>query len=269
MPASAFVAFAGQSNMVGYAMTLATLASTGWQTDPLTYVWNNRAARFEVMRPTVNTNAYAWGPEVAFAIRFRAAHPKTPLYIVKTAAGDTSLAQDLNAEIDWSPASRGEMFDRAQVRIDAASKALGKRPDAVFISQGEADATDRAAAQAYHANFRAYVDAVRTRWMKNAQGYVAWTRIAPGGRYARQVADAQAAVDQATARTDSFPTSDETRFPRQRDRIHLTARGLVTVGDQFFRLYETNSSPAGEGGPPKAVEGASSATRATARRTPP
>jgi hypothetical protein len=238
MPASAFVAFAGQSNMVGFAMTLATLAPTGWQTDPLTYVWNNRAARFEVMAPTVNTNAYAWGPEVAFALRFRAAHPKTPLYIVKTAAGDTSLAANLNPYDDWSPASRGEMFDRAQGRIDAASRVLGKRPDAVFISQGEADAANRAAAQAYRANFRAYVDAVRARWMKNAAGYVAWTQIATGGPYARQVAQAQAEVDRDTAQTDSFPTADETRFPRQKDQLHLTAKGLTAVGAQFFQLYE-------------------------------
>lgn len=238
MPASAFVAFAGQSNMVGFAMTLATLAPTGWQTDPLTYVWNNRTSRFEVMRPTVNTNAYAWGPEVGFALRFRAAHPKTPLYIVKTAAGDTSLAQDLNAYDDWSPKSRGEMFERAQARIDAASKALGKRPDAVFVSQGEADATNRAAALAYRVNFRAWLDAVRDRWMKNADGYVAWTRIAAGGPHARDVAAAQAAVDQATAHTDSFPTTDPARFPKQRDQLHLSARGLVTVGEQFFRLYE-------------------------------
>ena len=111
----------------------------------------------------------------------------------KTAAGDTSLAQNLNPYDDWSPLSRGEMFDRAQARIEAASRALGKRPDAVFVSQGEADATDRAASAAYHANFRAYVDAVRARWMRNAQGYVAWTQVAAGGPYAPRVARAQAA----------------------------------------------------------------------------
>jgi hypothetical protein len=240
MPAAAFVAFAGQSNMVGFAMTVATLAPTGWQPDPLTFVWNNRTSRFEAMRPTINTNAYAWGPEVAFAVRFRRAHPKTPLYIVKTAAGETSLAQDLNPQDDWSPRSRGELFDRAQARVDQAARVLGKRPDAVFVSQGEADAVDPAAARAYRANLHAFVDAVRARWMHDPRGYVAWTRIAAGGPYARQVADAQAAVDADTARTDSFATADAARFPRQRDRLHLDARGLTAVGGEFFRLYEAN-----------------------------
>lgn len=235
----AFVAFAGQSNMVGYAMSLATLTATGWHADPQTFVWNNRASRFEVMQPTVNTNAYSWGPEVAFAMRFRAAHPDRPLYIVKTSAGDTSLAQDLNPYLDWSPKSRGEMFDRAQGRIDAASKVLGKRPDAVFISQGEADAHDRAAAQAYRANFRAYLDAVRDRWMRDAQGYVAWSHVAVGGRYAQDVGRAQAEVDRETANTDSFDTADRTRFPRQPDQLHLDAKGLIAVGETFFTLYET------------------------------
>ena len=30
----------------------------------------------------------------------------------------------------------------------------------------------------------------------------------------------------------------KTAVPKQKDRLHLTAKGLVTVGDQFFRLYE-------------------------------
>jgi len=236
----AFVAFAGQSNMTGYAMSLATLAGVGWHApDPLTHVWNNRASRFEVMRPTLNTNAYSWGPEVAFAMRFRAAHPDRPLYIVKTSAGDTSLAQDLNDDLDWSPASRGEMFDRAQGRIDQASRVLGRRPDAVFISQGETDAFDRAAARAYRANFGAYLDAVRDRWMRDALGYVAWSNVAVGGRYAADVGRAQSEIDRETANTDSFDTADRARFPRQPDQLHLDAKGLVAVGDVFFTLYET------------------------------
>lgn len=236
--AVAFVAFAGQSNMVGFNVTRAALDALGWRNDPLTFIWNNQTGHFEVMDPTINTNAFSWGPVVGFAMDFRLHHPDTPLYLVQTAAGQTSLAQNLNANDDWSPASHGEMFDKMTARIDAAAAVLGKHPDAVFVDQGETDGTDPAAAAAYQPNFEGFLAAVRDRWMHDANGYVGWARVPDSSTFWHQVRDAQVAVDAETGHTDSFDTLD---VPRQDDGIHYTADGLLVVGHRFEDLFEGHS----------------------------
>lgn len=237
--APAFVAFAGQSNMVGFNVTRADLDALGWHNDPRTFIWNNQTSHFEVMDPTVNTNAFSWGPAVGFAMDFRLHHPDTPLYIVQTAAGQTSLAQNLNAFDDWSPASHGEMFDKMTERVAAASAALGgKTLDAVFVDQGETDGTDQTAAAQYEPHLFDFLAAVRDRWMHNANGYVGWARVPDSSTFWHQVNDAQAAVDAQTAHTDSFDTLD---VHRQDDGIHYAPDGLLVVGHRFEDLFEGHS----------------------------
>ena len=231
-----FVAFLGQSNMVGFNQTLFTAVQNGWSLDPLTYIWNPSASQFEIMFPGVNLKS--WGPELGFALAFRVAHPDTPLFIVKTAAGETSLAQNLNERADWNPASENEMFDLAVARIDAASEALGKRPDATFISQGETDGYFEAAAHSYGDNFNAWLIAIRNEIMHDEEGYVVWSRIAdttPNWEYVRWY---QYVVDRDTTNTDSFDTYDASLYSRQGDNLHLDSQGLLNVGERFFRLFE-------------------------------
>jgi hypothetical protein len=239
-PTPVFVEFLGQSNMVGFNMSPATLSVAGYQPDPLTFIWNNKAGHFEVMQPGVNTpgGVGVWGPEVGFAMDFRASHPETPLYISKTNAGETSLAQDLNANDDWNVHSVGEMFDKALARTDAAAAVLGKRPDMVFIAQGEADAGDPHAASQYGQNFAEFIEAVRTRLMQDDDGYVAWTRVADSTPYWDEVRSAQLAVNDGLVRVASFDTLDRSLFTRQGDNLHLDAQGLVNVGHHFFRLFD-------------------------------
>jgi hypothetical protein len=240
-PEAMFVAFLGQSNMVGFNMTPESAAVTGYKSDPLTFIWNNKTSAFEVLQPGVNTPGLpgSWGPEVSFAADFRAEHPDTPLYITKTSAGQTSLVQDLNANDDWNVHSTGEMFDKALARVDAASAVLGKRPDVVFISQGETDATDPAAAARYEQDFADFIGAVRHELMHNDNGYVAWTRIADSTTYWEQVRWAQLIEDQRTAGTDSFDTFDTSLYSRQSDGLHLDAMGLSQVGHQFYWLFDS------------------------------
>ena len=51
------VVFAGQSNTVGFGMSQATLPVALARPDPMTFIWNDPAGRFEVMVAGVNTGA--------------------------------------------------------------------------------------------------------------------------------------------------------------------------------------------------------------------
>jgi Ca2+-binding RTX toxin-like protein len=244
-----FVVFAGQSNMGGWAQDASTLPAS-WRPDPLTFIWNAQSHAWEQMQPGVNTGYGAftqtWGPEVQFAVDFRAEHPGEPLHIVKVLAGGTQLALDATPGVgDWSPSSQGELFDDVTQIVHEARVALDYlRPTAVFWGQGEEDAVHPDAAAAYGQNLAQLFAAMRSEWLQDPQGKIGFFRIGTTPPYADEVRAGELATDQADANADSF---DAAGFPKQSDSLHYTNVGLDTVGDGFYQLYR--SWPPGDEGP--------------------
>ena len=231
--------FAGQSNTVGFGMSVESLPATDRVTDPLTLIWNNGTNAFEVMTPAVNTDTPgcpgAWGPEVGFAEAFRQTHPGEVLYIVKSAKGSTGLAANPEG-VDWSPRSEGELFDLTTARVqDARASAGGAGVDSVFLFQGEEDAFDAAAAQAYGANLAAWIAAIRAEWMGDPEGQVDFGRINDSGPYFETVRWAQVMVDQTDSHAASFDTYD---YQMQADDMHYAAQSYVRIGENFHSMYE-------------------------------
>jgi Ca2+-binding RTX toxin-like protein len=244
------VVFAGQSNMGVYGTDPSTVTSR-WSPDALTQIWNPTANKFEAMHPGVNTGyggqPNGWGPEVEFAIDFRAAHPSVTLYIVKSVAGGTQLAQDTAPfHADWSPLSSGELFDQTTQMIHAASSAAGGiLPNAVYFGQGEEDANTQANAQAYGTNLTNFFSAVRSTWLQNSTGKIGFFEIGTSPPFSAQVRSAQLGVDQADANAASF---DSSTLPLQADGLHFATAGVNTEGDDFFQMYQS-WTPAPSGGP--------------------
>jgi hypothetical protein len=239
------VIFAGQSNALGFGNTgpapyIPTARVQIWADtdgDGVGDAWN-------YMRPGANTgtpaNPGVWGPEVEFANRWRADHPADDqvLWIVKVAKGSTGLAQD-EAAFDWSPASAGEMFDRAAGAANAAMHNLDGSPyafsqyDGLFWMQGEQDATDPTSAAAYEANLTGFLAAARADLLHDPQGHVGLGRITDSAALADSldVRVAQWRVDQVDPNLQSFKTIG---FAMQPDGLHYAAAGHVALGDGFY-----------------------------------
>jgi hypothetical protein len=253
----AFVVFAGQSNTGGLYMDAGTLAQP-WVPDPNTLIWHASQKAFVSMQPGVNTGygdrPTSWGPEVQFALDFRAAYPGETLYIVKEAHGGTPLAQDLGQwHYDWSPRSEAELFDRTSLLIaEAGAAAGGRRPDAVFWGQGEEDGQHAAAAGAYIDNLPAFLAAVRAEWMADPAGRIGIFQVGRSGPYAEQVRSAQQLTDQWDPRTDSFDTAS---FPMQWDAVHYAADGYRMIGAGYFDLFAAWRGGAPGGGAGQAMNG--------------
>lgn len=241
----AFVVFAGQSNMGGAYMDASTL-SAAWTPDSLTRIWDPAAKAWVQMQPGVNTGfgqmPNAWGPEVAFAMAFRAAFPDEPLYLVKATHGGTPLEPDTGPwQFDWSPDSTDEHFDRTAAMIAEASAALGGlKPEALFWGQGETDATNPGPAAAYFQNFQEFLAAARAEWLSDPAAHVGFFRINPNGAYSGAVRQAQADVDAIDPYARSFDTH---LFPLQGDNLHFSAQSYDWIGQEFFHLLELWRSP--------------------------
>jgi len=235
----ALVLFAGQSNALGYGND----GPAPYTPTPRVQIWTDlnrngawdRGDGFAAMAPGRNTgtprNPRAWGPEVAFAKAWLAAHPKGTLYVGKVARGSTALAR--NDGLDWSPQSRGELFDAART-VSAGMRARLARPrlDAVFWMQGEEDATRPTWAAAYRVNLQGLLAAARAQWMNDPRGYVGLGRIAaPAVPHSRDVRAAQAAVDRADTHAESFDTAG---FVLRSDRLHYAASGQLALGQAFY-----------------------------------
>jgi len=228
---SALMVLAGQSNALGFGLSPAELPADVRSIDSRVRIWTG--ARFEVMRPGINTgtpaNPAAWGPEVAFARAWRAAHPSERLYIVKSVKGSTGLAAD-PAALDWSPASRGELFDRTTQIVAAARAASGLTVSTILWMQGEEDATDDRRAAAYAANLRELIFAMRAAWGEAGTRIVVG-RIADGPPYAETVRAGEA---MAAAKAHAVLVETE-GLSRQGDRLHLDAAGEIALGAAFYR----------------------------------
>ena len=236
---AAFVIFAGQSNALGFGMDGSTLPGGYGKPDPLTLIWSERSQAYEVMQPGVNTGTAntpsAWAAEVAFARAFRQANPREPLYIVKSARGSTGLAPDPQ-RLDWSPASPGEMFDATSGQVAAARAAAGGAAvDAVFIVQGEQDATQEGWARDYGRHMADWFAAIRTRWMEDPEGPIFFATVGQPLAHAHAVSRAQALADAADPNARSVDTA---QLAWQADRLHYSAAAHLQMGQAFGRLFQ-------------------------------
>lgn len=256
----ALVVFAGQSNIGGAYMDASTL-SRAWTPDPSIQIWNDQSKAWETMHVGVNTGypgmPQAWGPEVQFALDFKARYPGETLQIVKIAHGGTGLRIDpVQWHYDWSPNSDNELFDNATATIRAAAQAAGRaRPDIVLWGQGEEDSTTAEAAGAYQQNLSAFFGAVRQEWLGDPSGKIGFFKLGGSGAYLNQVRDAQAAVDAADPNAISF---DTIYMPRLGDGVHMSGVAHEMSGAEFFKIYaawRSGDAPGGGGGAGQRLDG--------------
>lgn len=224
---------AGQSNALGFRVTPGELPAD-YHPDAHVHIWTD--AGWQTMTPGVNTgtpaNPDAWGPEVGEALAWAKDHPGEDLYVIKSVKGSTGLASDPTAQ-DWSPQSKGDLFDMTTAKIKAALAALTD-PHVIAVDwvQGEQDATAAAPAGAYLANELDFFDHVRAAWAE-ADTPIIYSRldVADGLPFQDQV---RAAQDAAAGIAHNVYEVDTDGFGQQGDHLHFTGAGQLALGDALY-----------------------------------
>ena len=237
----AHIIIAGQSNALGYLNN----GPAPYVNTARVQIWadtngDGEGDAWNYMRPGVNTgmpaNPTAWGPEVEIANRWLADNPTGNLWIVKVAKGSTGLAEDAG-QLDWSPNSTGEMFDKATTATHAAHDNLNGSPyqfgnyDALMWMQGETDATDATKAAAYNANLTDFLAEARFDWSVTEvfAGRITDSPALPDNLAVRV---AQWDVDIADAHLETFKTIG---LGMQPDQIHYADH--IGLGDKFYDAW--------------------------------
>lgn len=234
---SALIVLAGQSNALVFNLTPADLPAYALTPDPHVQILVGGA--FQTMVPGVNTGGpntpSSWGPEVAFAHAWTAAHPGETLYLVKSAKGSTGLVA--GAAPNWSPeqppaadGSPNGMFNKTTALVDQAKALTGLPVSDVLWMQGEQDATDPLAAAAYRANLADLFAHMRSDWGADRIDFGQISDHA-GLAYDDAIRAAQLAVAQGDPRTLLIDTE---ALADQADHLHLSAAGALALGEAFY-----------------------------------
>ncbi len=223
---------AGQSQATTFGMNPNTLPET-WRPDPEVRIWVSGAeptqGRWEAYRPGVNSAPKGqWGPELQLSARLRGEAPKSPVFIIKHAPGQTGSAFDPR-ENDWSPESHGEAWDRLQAMVRAALRTCGGRVETIFWMGNHSDGVRREKADRAGANMKVLVDLSRSEWGSK----INWVIGLPDDTapYAPIVQSELRSLAASEPNIKIFETAD---YETQKDGLHYSARSVKRLGDDFF-----------------------------------
>lgn len=233
--------FLGQSNMSAVGtVDSSTLPAHLIASDRNIYIWNDGTLKFQVLVNGTNNNQFnkQWGPEAEFSYQWRLANPSKTFFMYKLGYDGSFLAQG-ESPADWNPASKGKIFDTVTGKIPALRSGMSMIGPSishihVLWMQGESDATDTKAANAYAANLATFFTQTRIRWGDARTKIIVGRIRTTAGSFASTVRAAQ----QLTVSGDSNSALVDTDFyPLARDRLHYTPMGIIRLGGDMYSAY--------------------------------
>ncbi len=225
---------AGQSNMAGAGL-YDQLQEAEKKTSARVKIWNKN--EWQELGPGVSANQGRFGPEIAFGRAMRKAYPVDEIYLIKTAAGGTSMHKHWHVENGGGP-----MLRRFLARARAALTNLDENEIEYTIAgmlwmQGESDAAQGKGAE-YEVSLRKFITAMRREFKQNEMPFILG-RILPtfdnpkgNGPLVRA---AQESVARELKNVACFDTDDFERI----NKGHYNHKGQIRLGATFAQHFLT------------------------------
>jgi hypothetical protein len=217
---------AGQSNMSGAGL-FDQLKKTEQKAPEGVKIWNKN--EWQDLGPGVSANEGRFGPELAFGRAMRKAFPDDAIYLIKTAAGGTSMHKHWNVE---SGTMRKRFLATAQAALKNLDEARVKyEVDGMLWMQGESDA-DQGKGAEYEESLKKLIKDMRRefkeREMPFIMGRILPTFDRPEGN-GPLVRAAQATVAAGDKKVVVFDTDDFERL----NKGHYNHEGQLELGKAF------------------------------------
>jgi hypothetical protein len=246
--------FAGQSNIQVNANTTLQNVPNHIARDAGVHIWDCENNCFVVYEAGINSmqpvrgqiggESGNWGPEAEFSFLMRKAYPTRELYIVKFGIGSSQLAASPRVA-DWSPSSKGELFDLTENAIFNSTQVLKRQQRApavraIIWMQGESDAYEGGSvAQDYLENLTAWSIAARKRWGDESTKLIIGRIFTLWGR---TPADNNAVRSAQEAVARSIPNSVLVSNDNSPHDGHFLPDGATKFGRDIFEAFTQTRS---------------------------
>ena len=221
---------AGQSNMSGAGL-YDQLKKSEQKPPEGVKIWHKGA--WQKLGPGISANKGRFGPELAFGRAMRAAYPDDDIYLIKTAAGGTSMHKHWKFEDGRGPLLR-RFLNTSKAALANLKKAKVKYTiDGMLWMQGESDAAQGKGAE-YEASLKSFINQIRQEFKKPDLPFV-MGRILPSfdnpvGN-GPMVRAAQASVAKELKNVVLFDTDDFARI----NKGHYNHDGQIMLGKTFAK----------------------------------
>lgn len=221
---------AGQSNMSGAGL-FNQLTKSDQKPPEGVKIWNQGA--WHNLGPGFSANTGRFGPELAFGKAMKKAYPSDSIYLIKTAAGGTSMHKHWNIET-------GTLLKRflktAEVALqDLKKKRVNYQIAGMLWMQGESDAAQGKGAE-YEDSLKDFIKAMRKEFkekdMPFLMGRILPTFDQPTGN-GPLVRDAQEKLARELKNVACFDTDD---FPRI-NKGHYNHEGQLELGNTYAKIF--------------------------------
>jgi len=225
---------AGQSNMVGQALRAGQALPDSFPKVRIYDLDGDWMESWLTLRPGLGQDTTRFGLEVTLATTLVDSAPQDTFLLVKAAWSATSLHEDWRS---WSPTgTSGPLYTKMLDGVRRAVDALDGPPpsiDGFFWMQGESDAMYEAFAEAYHANFEAFIGDLR-RDLRDSTLPIIVGLIdkQPIWAWASQVREAQILSCDAHRYMGKVETGG-----LETDGVHYTASGLKELGRRMAAVW--------------------------------
>ena len=223
---------AGQSNMAGAGL-FDELKASEKKAPERVQIWHKN--QWQDLGPGVSANEGRFGPELAFGRAMRKAFPEDDIYLIKTAAGGTSMHKHWHFE-----GGKGSMLRRFLKEARAALENLDEGRvkfsiDGMLWMQGESDAAQGKGAE-YEESLKTFIKEIRSEFKERKMPFV-MGRILPSfdnpegnGPLVRA---AQESVAEEIEGVVCFDTDDFELL----NKGHYNHEGQLELGEAFAKHY--------------------------------
>lgn len=219
---------AGQSNMSGAGL-YDKLKETEKEPPAGVKIWHKGA--WQKLGPGISANEGRFGPELAFGRAMRVAFPDDDIYLIKTAAGGTSMHKHWKFEDGRGPMLR-RFLNASKAAVADLDKANVKyKIEGMLWMQGESDAAQGKGAE-YEASLKSFINEIRREFKRKdlpfVMGRILPTFDKPEGN-GPMVRAAQAQVAKELKKVALFDTDKFERI----NKGHYNHNGQITLGKTF------------------------------------
>lgn len=223
---------AGQSNMAGAGL-YDKLTKAEQKAPARVKIWNKN--HWQELGPGVSANVGRFGPELAFGRAMRKAFPTDEIYLIKTAAGGTSMFKHWHVQNGGGPMLK-RFFSRAQAAFkNLDANGIKYTIGGMLWMQGESDAAQGMGAE-YEASLKTFIRAMRREFKQSDMPFILG-RILPSfdkpegnGPLVRA---AQESVAGELKNVAWFDTDDFERL----NKGHYNHNGQIELGNAFAQSF--------------------------------